>query len=125
MTVTPENVAEGQRFLTTLQPPYVLKADGLAAGKGVLILHDLKEAQQELENMLGGKFGKASSRVVIEEFLKGIEISVFAITDGKDYKILGSAKDYKRIGEGDTGLNTGGMGAVSPVPLQMRYLIVK
>ncbi len=116
MTVTPENVAEGQRFLTTLQPPYVLKADGLAAGKGVLILHDLKEAQQELENMLGGKFGKASSRVVIEEFLKGIEISVFAITDGKDYKILGSAKDYKRIGEGDTGLNTGGMGAVSPVP---------
>ncbi len=116
MTVTPENVAEGQRFLTTLQPPYVLKADGLAAGKGVLILHHLKEAQQELENMLGGKFGKASSRVVIEEFLKGIEISVFAITDGKDYKILGSAKDYKRIGEGDTGLNTGGMGAVSPVP---------
>lgn len=116
MTVTPENVSEGQRFLTTLQPPYVLKADGLAAGKGVLILHDLKEAQQELENMLGGKFGKASSRVVIEEFLKGIEISVFAITDGKDYKILGSAKDYKRIGEGDTGLNTGGMGAVSPVP---------
>ncbi|MDE6450928.1 MAG: phosphoribosylamine--glycine ligase, partial [Odoribacter sp.] len=116
MTVTPENVAEGQRFLTTLQPPYVLKADGLAAGKGVLILHDLKEAQEELSNMLGGKFGKASSRVVIEEFLRGIEISVFAITDGKDYKILGSAKDYKRVGEGDTGLNTGGMGAVSPVP---------
>ncbi|MDE5611952.1 MAG: phosphoribosylamine--glycine ligase, partial [Odoribacter sp.] len=112
MTVTPENVAEGQRFLTTLQPPYVLKADGLAAGKGVLILPDLQEAQQELENMLGGKFGKASSRVVIEEFLQGIEISVFAITDGKDYKILGSAKDYKRVGEGDTGLNTGGMGAV-------------
>lgn len=116
MTVTPENVAEGQRFLATLQPPYVLKADGLAAGKGVLILPDLQEAQQELENMLGGKFGKASSRVVIEEFLQGIEISVFAITDGKDYKILGSAKDYKRVGEGDTGLNTGGMGAVSPVP---------
>ena len=116
MTVTPENVAEGQRFLATLQPPYVLKADGLAAGKGVLILSDLQEAQQELENMLGGKFGKASSRVVIEEFLQGIEISVFAITDGKDYKILGSAKDYKRVGEGDTGLNTGGMGAVSPVP---------
>lgn len=116
MTVTSENVAEGQKFLATLRPPYVLKADGLAAGKGVLILQDLKEAQQELENMLGGKFGKASSRVVIEEFLKGIEISVFAITDGKDYKILGSAKDYKRVGEGDTGLNTGGMGAVSPVP---------
>lgn len=116
MTVTAANVAEGQQFLAALQPPYVLKADGLAAGKGVLILQDLKEAQQELENMLGGKFGKASSRVVIEEFLQGIEISVFAITDGKDYKILGSAKDYKRIGEGDTGLNTGGMGAVSPVP---------
>lgn len=116
MTVTAENVAEGQQFLATLQPPYVLKADGLAAGKGVLILQDLREAQQELENMLEGKFGKASSRVVIEEFLQGIEISVFAITDGKDYKILGSAKDYKRIGEGDTGLNTGGMGAVSPVP---------
>ena len=116
MTVTPENVAAGQEFLATLRPPYVLKADGLAAGKGVLILQDLKEAQRELESMLGGKFGKASSRVVIEEFLHGIEISVFAVTDGKDYKILGSAKDYKRIGEGDTGLNTGGMGAVSPVP---------
>lgn len=89
---------------------------GLAAGKGVLILPELEEAQRELEEMLGGKFGKASSRVVIEEFLHGIEISVFAITDGKDYKILGSAKDYKRVGEGDTGLNTGGMGAVSPVP---------
>lgn len=116
MTVTPENVAAGQEFLATLRPPYVLKADGLAAGKGVLILQDLKEAQRELESMLGGKFGKASSRVVIGEFLHGIEISVFAVTDGKDYKILGSAKDYKRIGEGDTGLNTGGMGAVSPVP---------
>lgn len=116
MTVTPENVAEGQRFLSTLRPPYVLKADGLAAGKGVLILHDLEEARRELEEMLGGKFGKASNRVVIEEFLQGMEISVFAITDGKDYKILGSAKDYKRVGEGDTGLNTGGMGAVSPVP---------
>ncbi len=116
MTVSPENVAAGKQFLTTLQPPYVLKADGLAAGKGVLILQDLSEAQQELENMLGGKFGKASSQVVIEEFLQGIEISVFAITDGTDYKILGSAKDYKRIGEEDTGLNTGGMGAVSPVP---------
>lgn len=116
MTVTPANIAEGKEFLTTLRPPYVLKADGLAAGKGVLIINDLQEAQKELEEMLGGKFGKASNQVVIEEFLHGIEISVFAITDGKDYKILGSAKDYKRIGEGDTGLNTGGMGAVSPVP---------
>lgn len=116
MTVTPDNIAEGQQFLATLAAPYVLKADGLAAGKGVLILSDLREAQRELQEMLDGKFGKASSRVVIEEFLEGIEISVFAITDGKDYKILGSAKDYKRVGEGDTGLNTGGMGAVSPVP---------
>lgn len=115
-TVTPAQVEEGKAFLRTLKPPYVLKADGLAAGKGVLILDSLDEAERELEEMLGGKFGKASSRVVIEEFLSGIEISVFAITDGKDYKILGSAKDYKRIGEGDTGLNTGGMGAVSPVP---------
>lgn len=115
MTVTPENLGEGLDFLSALKSPYVLKADGLAAGKGVLILESLEEAQKELKEMLGGKFGVASSRVVIEEFLKGIEISVFAITDGKDYKILGSAKDYKRIGEGDTGLNTGGMGAVSPV----------
>lgn len=116
MAVTAGNVAEGKKFLATLKPPYVLKADGLAAGKGVLILQDLQEACQELQEMLDGKFGKASSRVVIEEFLHGIEISVFAITDGQDYKILGSAKDYKRVGEGDTGLNTGGMGAVSPVP---------
>ena len=116
MTVTRENLAEGMQFLATLKPPYVLKADGLAAGKGVLIIDDLGEAQSELEQMLDGKFGKASARVVIEEFLKGIEISVFAVTDGKRYKILGSAKDYKRVGEGDTGLNTGGMGAVSPVP---------
>ncbi|MDE6879007.1 MAG: phosphoribosylamine--glycine ligase [Odoribacter sp.] len=115
-TVTSAQVEEGKAFLRTLKPPYVLKADGLAAGKGVLILNRLEEAEEELEEMLGGKFGKASNRVVIEEFLSGIEISVFAITDGKDYKILGSAKDYKRIGEGDTGLNTGGMGAVSPVP---------
>ena len=114
MTVTPETLAAGQEYLSTLQPPYVLKADGLAAGKGVLI--DLREAQQEFALMLSGKFGTASARVVIEEYLAGIEISVFAITDGKDYKILGSAKDYKRIGEGDSGLNTGGMGAVSPVP---------
>lgn len=116
MTVTRENLAEGMQFLATLKPPYVLKADGLAAGKGVLIIDDLGEARRELEQMLDGKFGKASARVVIEEFLKGIEISVFAVTDGKGYKILGSAKDYKRVGEGDTGLNTGGMGAVSPVP---------
>lgn len=116
LTVTRENLGEGVKFLTTLQAPYVLKADGLAAGKGVLILDNLEEAQAELKEMLEGKFGKASNRVVIEEYLNGIEISVFAITDGKDYKILGSAKDYKRIGEGDTGLNTGGMGAVSPVP---------
>ena len=116
MTVTPDRLEEGVKFLSGLRPPYVLKADGLAAGKGVLIIDDLEEARRELEEMLGGKFGKASKRVVIEEFLHGIEISVFAITDGKDYKILGSAKDYKRIGEGDIGLNTGGMGAVSPVP---------
>jgi len=116
MTVTRENLKEGLQFLSELKPPYVLKADGLAAGKGVLIPDTLEEAGHELTEMLEGKFGKASSRVVIEEFLRGIEISVFAITDGKHYKILGSAKDYKRIGEGDTGLNTGGMGAVSPVP---------
>ena len=106
----------GQRFLETLQPPYVLKADGLCAGKGVLILNTLEEAQQELANMLGGKFGNASARVVIEEFLSGIECSVFVLTDGRHYQILPEAKDYKRIGVGDTGLNTGGMGSVSPVP---------
>ncbi|MCQ4873532.1 phosphoribosylamine--glycine ligase [Butyricimonas paravirosa] len=116
LTVTKDNLEEGIAFLKTLKPPYVLKADGLAAGKGVLILEDLEEAKKELNLMLGGKFGKAGNQVVIEEFLKGIELSVFALTDGKSYKILGSAKDYKRIGEGDTGLNTGGMGAVSPVP---------
>ena len=116
LTVTKDNLEEGVAFLKTLKPPYVLKADGLAAGKGVLILEDLEEAKKELNLMLGGKFGKAGNQVVIEEFLKGIELSVFALTDGKSYKILGSAKDYKRIGEGDTGLNTGGMGAVSPVP---------
>ncbi|TVZ56181.1 phosphoribosylamine--glycine ligase [Lutibacter sp. Hel_I_33_5] len=108
---------EGKKFLETLQPPFVLKADGLAAGKGVLILNDLDEAKTELEEMLSNqKFGEASSTVVIEEFLKGIELSVFVLTDGKNYKILPSAKDYKRIGEGDIGLNTGGMGAISPVP---------
>ena len=111
------NVEEGYAFLETLNPPYVLKADGLAAGKGVLILNDLDEAKTELKNMLvDAKFGNASSKVVIEEFLDGIELSCFVLTDGKNYKILPTAKDYKRIGEGDTGLNTGGMGAVSPVP---------
>lgn len=109
-------VEEGCRFLETLQTPYVLKADGLCAGKGVLIVPTLEEAKKELRDMLGGMFGNASSRVVIEEFLSGIECSVFVITDGKHYQILPEAKDYKRIGEGDTGLNTGGMGSVSPVP---------
>ena len=109
-------VEEGCRFLETLQSPYVLKADGLCAGKGVLIVPTLEEAKKELHDMLGGMFGNASSRVVIEEFLSGIECSVFVLTDGKHYKILPEAKDYKRIGEGDTGLNTGGMGSVSPVP---------
>ena len=112
---TKETLEEGKAFLATLKAPYVLKADGLAAGKGVLIISDLAEAQKELEEMLGGMFGDASSTVVIEEFLSGIECSVFALTDGKDYVILPEAKDYKRIGEGDTGLNTGGMGSISPV----------
>ncbi len=107
---------DGKEFLEKLNPPYVLKADGLAAGKGVLILDDLEQAKTELENMLHGKFGQASKKVVIEEFLSGIEMSVFVLTDGEGYVILPEAKDYKRIGEGDTGLNTGGMGAVSPVP---------
>lgn len=116
-TFTPETLDAGKEFLETLTPPYVLKADGLAAGKGVLILEDLNEAKHELENMLAhSKFGAASSKVVIEEFLDGIELSVFVLTDGKNYKILPTAKDYKRVGDGDTGLNTGGMGAVSPVP---------
>ena len=114
---TQESLEEGKLFLETLNPPYVLKADGLAAGKGVLILDALDEAKAELEEMVSNqKFGNASSTVVIEEFLKGIELSVFVLTDGKSYKILPSAKDYKRIGEGDQGLNTGGMGAISPVP---------
>lgn len=115
-TFTGETLEEGKAFLRTLQAPYVLKADGLCAGKGVLILDSLEEAEKELEEMLGGMFGGASSRVVIEEFMSGIECSVFVLTDGKDYVILPEAKDYKRIGEGDTGLNTGGMGSVSPVP---------
>ncbi|WP_294959116.1 phosphoribosylamine--glycine ligase [uncultured Flavobacterium sp.] len=123
---TAETVEEGCKFLETLQPPYVLKADGLAAGKGVLIIQDLEEAKTELRNMLvHAKFGTASSKVVIEEFLDGIELSCFVLTDGKNYKILPTAKDYKRIGEGDTGLNTGGMGAVSPVPYVDAVLMEK
>ncbi|MEN2414522.1 phosphoribosylamine--glycine ligase [Flavobacterium mesophilum] len=123
---TAETVEKGCEFLETLQPPYVLKADGLAAGKGVLIIQDLEEAKTELRNMLvHAKFGTASSKVVIEEFLDGIELSCFVLTDGKSYKILPTAKDYKRIGEGDTGLNTGGMGAVSPVPYVDAVLMEK
>ena len=114
---TAATLKEGYQFLESLNPPYVLKADGLAAGKGVLILNDLQEAKEELKTMLvDSKFGAASATVVIEEFLDGIELSVFVLTDGKNYKVLPTAKDYKRIGEGDTGLNTGGMGAISPVP---------
>ena len=113
---TRDRLEAGYAFLDTLNPPYVLKADGLAAGKGVLIIDNLQEAKDELKQMLDGMFGTASQTVVIEEFLSGIECSVFVLTDGKDYRILPVAKDYKRIGEGDTGLNTGGMGAVSPVP---------
>lgn len=120
-----EHLNEGLAFLETLQPPYVLKADGLCAGKGVLILPTLEEAKKELKEMLGGMFGTASSRVVIEEFLDGIECSVFVLTDGKNYKILPEAKDYKRIGEGDTGLNTGGMGSVSPVPFATKEWMQK
>lgn len=115
-TFTPETRAEGLQFLKTLQPPYVLKADGLAAGKGVVIPETLAEAEAELTAMLSGKFGDAGSKVVVEEFLKGIELSVFVLTDGKNYLLLPEAKDYKRIGEGDAGPNTGGMGSVSPVP---------
>jgi phosphoribosylamine--glycine ligase len=123
---TKETVEKGCEFLETLQPPFVLKADGLAAGKGVLIIQDLEEAKTELRNMLvHQKFGSASSKVVIEEFLDGIELSCFVLTDGKNYKILPTAKDYKRIGEGDTGLNTGGMGAVSPVPFADAILLEK
>ncbi len=123
---TEESLEAGKIFLEKLNPPYVLKADGLAAGKGVLILNNLNEAKQELENMLAhSKFGEASSKVVIEEFLDGIELSVFVLTDGINYKILPTAKDYKRIGEGDTGLNTGGMGAISPVPFADEVLMKK
>jgi len=118
-------VAEGKDYLATLEAPYVLKADGLAAGKGVLIIDELEEAQQELEKMVKGKFGKASAKVVVEEHLAGIELSVFVLTDGEGYVILPEAKDYKRIGEGDTGLNTGGMGAISPVPFADKAFLEK
>jgi len=125
-TFSESELAEGFSFLESMKPPYVLKADGLAAGKGVLILDSLEEAKAELSAMLkDAKFGKASSKVVIEEFLKGIEISCFVLTDGKSYKILPSAKDYKRIGEGDTGLNTGGMGSISPVPFADAEFMMK
>lgn len=123
---TKDTVDQGKAFLDTLKAPYVLKADGLAAGKGVVILEDLDQAKQELDNMLiDAKFGDASSKVVIEEFLSGIELSCFVLTDGKSYKILPTAKDYKRIGEGDTGLNTGGMGAISPVPFASKEFMDK
>lgn len=124
-TFTEETLEEGLQFLETLRPPYVLKADGLCAGKGVLIVPTLEEARKELQEMLGGMFGKASASVVIEEFLSGIECSVFVLTDGKNYKILPEAKDYKRIGEHDTGLNTGGMGSVSPVPFATKEWMQK
>lgn len=116
LSVTSENIADGERFLESVKPPYVLKADGLAAGKGVLIIDNIDEAKRELRNILGGKFGNAGNKVVLEQYLDGIECSVFAITDGSSYVLLPEAKDYKRIGEGNTGLNTGGMGSVSPVP---------
>jgi len=123
---TKENVEKGYAFLETLNAPYVLKADGLAAGKGVVILNDLNDAKAELKSMLvDSKFGSASSKVVVEEFLDGIELSCFVLTDGTNYKILPTAKDYKRIGEGDTGLNTGGMGAVSPVPFATEEFLNK
>lgn len=124
-TFSAETLGEGIQFLKTLEAPYVLKADGLAAGKGVLIIDDFDEAAASLREMLDGQFGAASSKVVVEEFLSGIECSVFVMTDGKNYKILPVAKDYKRIGEGDTGLNTGGMGAVSPVPFADRLYMEK
>ena len=125
MNVTLDTYAEGVEYLKQQEPPYVLKADGLAAGKGVLILEDFDEAARELKAMLEGKFGDASSNVVIEEFLPGIELSVFVLTDGKSYLIFPEAKDYKRIGEGDTGLNTGGMGCVSPVPFADKVFLKK
>ena len=124
-SITAENLEEGLAFLETLEAPYVLKADGLCAGKGVLILPTLEEAKKELQEMLGGMFGNASATVVIEEFLSGIECSVFVLTDGTNYKILPEAKDYKRIGEGDKGLNTGGMGSISPVPFATKEWMQK
>ena len=125
-TFTKENIEDGFVFLEALEPPFVLKADGLAAGKGVLIIKSLNEAKEELKSMLlESKFGNASSKVIIEEFLDGIELSVFVLTNGDSYKILPTAKDYKRIGEGDNGLNTGGMGAISPVPFVDRFLMEK
>ena len=125
LTVQKENIEEGFHFLESLKPPYVLKADGLAAGKGVLIEYDLSTAKQNLTEMLNGKFGASSAKVVIEEFLHGIELSVFVLSDGENYILLPSAKDYKRIGEGDQGLNTGGMGAISPVPFADQEFIDK
>ncbi len=124
-TVSKENLKEGTEFLHSLESPYVLKADGLAAGKGVLIIDHIDEAEEALQEMLEGKFGEASNKVVVEEFLSGVEVSVFVITDGESYKILPEAKDYKRIGEGDTGLNTGGMGAITPVPFADKEFMSK
>lgn len=123
--ISKSNLTEGKKFLASLEPPFVLKADGLAAGKGVIITEDLKEAQNSLEELIEGKFGAASETVLIEEFLSGVEISVFVLTDGKDYLILPEAKDYKRIGEGDQGPNTGGMGAISPVIFADRIFMEK
>jgi phosphoribosylamine---glycine ligase len=123
--VTKSNIDEGVKYMQSIKPPYVLKADGLAAGKGVIILDNIYEAEKELKAMLDGKFGEASNTIIIEQFLKGIEVSVFAISDGKNYCILPEAKDYKRIGEGDTGLNTGGMGAISPVPFANKDFMQK
>jgi len=125
ISVTKNNIEEGLNYIENINPPFVLKADGLAAGKGVIILDDMEKAKEELKLMLEGKFGESSTTVVIEEYLKGVEISVFALTDGKTYKILPEAKDYKRIGENDTGLNTGGMGAVSPVPFADKIFMNK
>ncbi|HZK03217.1 MAG TPA: phosphoribosylamine--glycine ligase [Bacteroidaceae bacterium] len=124
-TFTLDSLEQGKQFLRTLSSPYVLKADGICAGKGVLILSSLEEAEKELESMLRGMFGQASKKVVIEEFLNGVECSVFVLTDGKSYKILPEAKDYKRIGENDTGLNTGGMGSISPVPFATKEWMKK
>jgi len=117
--LTGTSLNDAEAFLKTLEPPYVIKADGLAAGKGVIILDNINDAKAEVNAIISGKFGAAGQKVVIEQFLKGTELSVFIITDGKSYKLLPEAKDYKRVGEGDSGLNTGGMGAISPVRLLM------